>query len=147
MTSLASERAAVVAVIDPDANAAGALTSSWVDMSQYRSVMAILQSGTLGTSGTLDFKLQQATDSSGTGNKDITGKAITQFVKASNDDDQAIINCKSEELDVQNDFAFVAMVHTMAVATGDSSAIMLGFDPVHHPANLNDLASVQEIIA
>jgi hypothetical protein len=38
--------------------------------------------GVLGASATVDAKLQQATDNSGTGVKDVTGKAITQLVKA-----------------------------------------------------------------
>jgi hypothetical protein len=41
-------------------------------------ILAVLQSGALGTSD-LDAKLQQAKDSSGTGAKDVTGKAITQL--------------------------------------------------------------------
>ena len=147
MTRLASERVAVVAVIDPDANAAGALTSAWVDMSLFERVMAIAMTGVLGTSATLDLKLVQATDGSGTGVKDITGKAIAQLVKASNDDDQAVINCMAEELDVEGGFTHVAMVHTVGTATSDSAAILLGVDATYQPASDNDLASVQEIVA
>lgn len=144
--SLPSERIAVVGTIDPDANAAGAVTSDYGDAGKFGSFMAIAQSGILGTAATLDLKLVQATDSSGTGVKDITGKALTQLVKASNDDDQAIINVRAEELDVANGFAFVAMVHTVATATSDSSAILLGLDPRHGPASDFDLASVVEIV-
>ena len=147
MNTLPSEAAAVVAVIDPDANAAGALTSAYVSMSDFESIQAIILSGTMGTSGTLDAKLVQATDSSGTGVKDITGKAITQMVKATNDDDQAVINCRAEELDAANGFDHVALVLTTAVATGDSAAVVMGHNPRFAPASDNDLASVVEIVS
>ena len=147
INALGSERAAVAAVIDPDANTAAAYTSAYVSMSTFNQVLAIVQTGTLGSSATVDFKLVQATDSSGTSVKDISGKAITQLVKASNDDDQAVINCRSEELDVANGFDYVAMTLTVGTATSDASAIMLGMSPRYAPASDNDLASVQEIVS
>ena len=147
INALGSERAAVAAVIDPDANTAAAYTSAYVSMSTFNQVLAIVQTGTLGSSATVDFKLVQATDSSGTSVKDISGKAITQLVKASNDDDQAVINCRSEELDVANGFDYVAMTMTVGTATSDCSAIMLGMTPRYAPASDNDLAAVQEIIS
>ena len=147
INSLGSERAAGVAVVDPDANTAAAYTSAYVSMSDFNQVLAIVQTGVLGSSATVDFKLVQATDSGGTSSKDISGKAITQLVKASNDDDQAVINCRSEELDVANGFDYVAMVMTVGTATSDTSAIMLGMTARYAPASDNDLASVQEIVS
>lgn len=146
--ALPSERVAVGGVIDPDANAAGALTSDYISMGEFQSAMAICLAGTLGSSGTLDMKLVQATDSSGTGVKDISGKAITQLTQAGTDaDKQAIINVRAEELDVANGFDHVAIVLTTATATSDSAAILLGCDPRNGPASDNDLASVDEIVA
>lgn len=147
INSLGSERAAVVAVVDPDENSAAAYTSAYVSMSTFNQVLAIVQTGVLGSSATVDFKLVQATDSSGTSSKDISDKSITQLVKASNDDDQAVINCRSEELDVDNGFDYVAMVMTVGTAASDTSAIMLGMTPRYAPASDNDLASVQEIVS
>lgn len=145
---LPSERCAVLAVIDPDANAAGALTSDWADASKFERMMAIIMAGTFGSSGTLAAKLQQAQDSSGTGAKDITGKAITTLTDAGTDSDkQSIINAKAEDLDVANGFQFIAIVLTTAVATGDSGAILLGFDARYGNADDFDLASVDEIVA
>lgn len=145
--AIPSERAAVLGVIDPDANAAGALTSDWGDLTLFESAMAIVMAGTLGASATLDAKLQQATDSSGTGAKDITGKSITQLTQAGTDSDkQAIINVRAEELDLDNGFTHVAIVMTTATATSDSGAILLGFNPRSGPASDNDLASVDEIV-
>jgi hypothetical protein len=147
MNKLGSESVAVGGVIDPDANAAGALTSDYVSMDNFETAMAIIMAGTLGSSGTLDAKLVQATDSSGTGSKDITGKSITQLTQAGTDSDkQAIINVRAEELDVDNSFNHVAITMTTATATSDSAAILLGMNPRRAPASDNDLASVDEIV-
>lgn len=143
---LPSDRARVAATIDPDAYAASTVTSDWVDMADFESIMAIVFAGELGASATLDAKLRQATDGSGTGAKDITGKAITQLTKAGTDDDkQAIINCYADELDVNNGFTHVQLSMTVGVAASDAGAVILGFDSRYGPAT--DLASVDEIVA
>lgn len=147
MNSLASERAAVLATIDPDVTTASTVVSDYCDMSKFGRVMAILLAGTLGSSATLNAKLVQATDASGTSVKDITGKAITELTEAGTDSDkQAIINCMAEELDVEGGFTHVALSVTVAVATSDIGAVVLGFDARHEPASDNDLASVDEIV-
>ena len=147
-TLLPSDRAAVVATIDPDAYTAATYVSDWVSMADYEKIMAIVMAGDLGASATLDAKLRQATDSSGTGAKDITGKAITQLTQAGTDSDkQAVINCTAEELDVAGGFTHVALSMTVATATSDAGAIIIGLNPRFGPASDNDLASVDEIVA
>lgn len=142
-----SEAIAIVAVIDPDANAAGALTSTWVPAKDFLAFMAICLAGTLGASATLDFKLQQATDASGTGAKDITGKAITQLTQAGTDSDkQAVINLLVEELDVDGGFTHVAMILTTGTATSDGGAVLLGTDARYAPASDTDISTVDEIV-
>ena len=146
--SLPSERVAVLATIDPDALTAATHTSDWGDLTKFGTGMAVIAVGTLGTSATVDAKLQQATDSSGTGAKDITGKSITQLTDAGSDDDkQAIINIRAEELDVDNSFTHVRISLTVATATSDGGAVLLGLDSRHGPASDNDLASVDEIVS
>jgi len=145
---LASEGVAVGAVIDPDVLTATAFTSTWMSMEVFENAMAIVMAGTLGSSATLDAKLLQATDASGTGSKDITGKAITQLTQAGTDSDkQAIINCRAEELDLDNDFDHIAISLTVAVATSDACAVLLGLNARYKPASDNDVASVDEIVA
>ncbi|MBL3704613.1 hypothetical protein GI582_18100 [Sulfitobacter sp. BDSS02] len=146
-TQLPSDRVAVVGVIDPDANAAGTLTTGWISMSDFQSVMAVVQAGTLGSNATIDAKLEQASDASGTGAKDIEGAAITQLTKAGGDDDkQAVIYCNGEDLDLKNNFSHVRLSMTIGTANSDSSAIVLGLDPRYAPASNGDLASVAEIV-
>lgn len=147
MNALPSEQAAVLGVIDPDATAAGTVTSDWCSMAQFESIMAVVMAGTLGSSATVDAKLEQATDSSGTGAKDVSGSAITQLTQAGSDDDkQVVINCRAADLDVSNGFDHVRLSITVATATSDAGGIVLGFGPRHAPASDNDLASVDEIV-
>lgn len=144
----ASEVAAVVEAIDPDATAAGTVTTGWVDASEFDRFLAIVQAGTLGTSATLDAKLEQATDSSGTGAKDISGKAITQLTQGSPDDSdkQALINLRQSELDLNNDFTHFRLSVTVATATSDAGGVVLGFFPNHAPASDDDASTVAEIV-
>jgi len=147
MNTLGSECVAVGGMIDPDANTAGALTSDYVSMNDFETVMAVIMAGTLGASATLDAKLVQATDSSGTGVKDISGKAITQLTQAGTDSDkQAVINCRAEDLDIDNSFTHVAIIMTTATATSDSAAVLLGLNPRRAPASDYDLSTVDEIV-
>ncbi|MBE1208115.1 hypothetical protein [Aminobacter carboxidus] len=134
--ALLSEQTSVVGVIDPDANAAGTLTTGWIDMATYGGLLAIIMAGDLGTSATIDAKLQQASDSSGTGAKDVTGKAITQLTQAGTDksNKQALINMRAEELDRSNGFTHVRLSMTTATATSDSGAIVLGMRARYSPA-------------
>ena len=142
---LASQRQEVAATIDPDAYTAATYVSDYVSMSDYGRIQAVVMAGTMGASATIDAKLVQATDSSGTGAKDITGKAITQLVKATDDDKQAIINLQSEELDVNNSFTHVALSITVGTATSDVGGIVLGTDARF--TGTAQLASVAEIVA
>lgn len=144
---LPSNEAVLAGVIDPDLNTAGTLTTGWINMGLYESIQAIIMAGALGTNATLDAKLEQASDGSGTGAKDISGKAITQLTQAGTDesDKQAIINCRSDELDVNNGFSYVRLSMTVAVASSDSAGLVLGHHARYQPAT--DIASVAEVVS
>ena len=142
-----SAQAGIVGVIDPDAYGAGAQNTPWIDMSQFEALLAIIQAGTLGTSATLDAKLQEAQDASGTGAKDIAGKAIAQLTQAGGDSDkQALINVHAQELDVEGGFTHVRLQITIGVAASDAAGLVQGFYPRYGPASDQDLASVDEIV-
>jgi hypothetical protein len=144
MNAKPNDEATLVGVIDPDAYAAAAYSTAWVDMGDYNAIQAVVMAGTLGSSATLDAKLEQATDSSGTGVKDITGKAITQLTQAGTDSDkQAIILLRDDELDVANAFTHARLTMTVGTATSDAGAIVLGHYARYTPAAL---ASVDEVV-
>lgn len=144
---LGSDQVQIVGVIDPDANAAGTLTTAWVAMKDFQQLLAIVMVGDLGSSATVNAKLQQAQDASGTGAKDITGKAISQLTQAGTDksNKQTIINLFSDELDVNGGFSHVRLSMTTATATSDSGALLLGLAASY--SGDQDLSSVDQIVA
>lgn len=143
----ASDEFAPLACIDPDAYAAGAVTTGWISASLFHRFMAVIMAGDLGTSATLDAKIEQASDSSGTGAKDLTGAAITQLTEAGGDSNkQAIINFRADELDLAGGFSHVRLSMTVATATSDAAAMLFGTTARYEPASQNDAASVAEIV-
>ena len=142
----ASELLAILATIDPASQAVGTATTGWVSVANHHGLLAVLQTGVLGASATLDAKLQQATDSSGTGAKDVSGKAITQIVKASGDNKQALINVKPEELDTVNGFGFVRVTVAVGVAASITGAQLLGVNPRYAPADAGNQAAVVQVV-
>jgi hypothetical protein len=139
-----SEGLALLATLDPASVSASTVTTSWIDQSMYFAVMAVIQTGVLGASATVDAKLQQATDNSGTGAKDVTGKSITQIVKASGDNKQVIINLKEADLDTEGNFRFVRLSLTVGVAASIVNALLFGAIPRFMPVS-NQAATVQVI--
>jgi len=142
--SLGSEQWAVIGVVDPDANSAAAYDTDEIDMALWHRIQAIVLVGTMASSSTVDFKLQDS-DASGGTFSDITGKAITQLTQAGTDSDkQAIVNCRFDELNT--DARYVKGVLTVATAASDSGVVILGM-PRYAPASDNDLSSVDEIVS
>ncbi len=145
-----SDAVAVVGTVDPDALTATTHDTDWVDLRDFEKLMAIITWGSLGENATIDAKLREATDSSGTSAQDITSKAITQIDNAltpQSEDQQAIINLSGDEMDVADGFTHVSLRITVATATSDGAGLLLGFNPRYGPASDRDLSSVVEIIA
>lgn len=141
---LPSDRARIAGVIDPDAYAAGTYTTGWVSMADYNSILAIVAVGTMASTSTVDAKIEEAKDSSGTDAQDLTGKAITQLTEAGTDSDkQALINVRSEEL--TDLFTHVRLSMTVATAASDAGGLVLGFDARYEPET--DATSVDEIVS
>ena len=144
--SKASEMLAILATIDPASQSAGTATTGWVSVANHHGLLAVVQTGVLGTLATVDAKLQQATDSSGAGAKDVAGRAITQIVKATGDNKQALINLKPEELDTINGFGFVRVALTVGVAASITGAQLLGVNPRFAPADAGNQAAVVQVV-
>ena len=138
-----SERIAVVAAIDPDAYATGTQGTDTVDMRYHDRVMFIVQVGTLGSSATVDFKVQESAN--GTSWSDLSGKSITQLTDAGSDDDkQAIVEVAAAEL--SSGKRYLRGVLTIGTASSDAGVIALG-DCRYEPVEDFDLSSVDEIVA
>ncbi|MCZ2112793.1 MAG: hypothetical protein LC131_02900 [Anaerolineae bacterium] len=141
-----TEALAVVACIDPDAYGTGAQTSDWIDMSKFERVAFIVQAGTLGSSATLDFKVQQSKLANGSSPADISGKAITQLTEAGTDSDkQVVVSVEASEL--SDGYRYIAGLMTVGVASSDAGVVAVAMNPNYGPVSDYDLASVAELVA
>lgn len=141
-----AELLSVLATIDPVSQAPGTITTGWLSAANHERFQAIVQTGVLGAAATLDGKLQQATDNAGSNAKDITGKALTQIVKATGDNKQALINLRAEELDLANNFTFFRLSLTVGTAASLLSAVVQGGVAKNAPASaLNQAGVVQNV--
>lgn len=112
------------AVLSPTVQAAGTARLGWVNMGSYNRVQCAVHVGGLGTAGTVDAVIQQATDTSGTGAKALaTTKTATQ-ITASNKG--CIIDVKGPELDVNNNFNCISMLITVATSSAQIAGTILG---------------------
>lgn len=147
-----SNRGVLVGVVDPDRYAPATLTTGWISLATFGAIEAIIAWGDLSTLDTINAKLEQASSSGGTGAKDISGKAITEVDSSDSPiphNKQAIINCRADELDVNNSFTHVRLSITFAstsspVSVSYITAMVLGFDARFQPAT--DATSVVEVV-
>ena len=131
--------------IDPVSQAAGTVTTAWLSAADFPVYMARLGVGALGSSATVDAKIQQATDSSGTGAKDLSGSAITQLTKAGSDDNkQVLINFRADRLDINNSFKYFRLSATVATAACLIAAEVYGLGAYNFPGS--HVSSVDEVV-
>lgn len=141
-----AEALSLLATIDPISQGVGTITTGWIPAANHERFLALVQTGLMGASGTLDGKLQQAQDSGGTGVKDVTGKALVQILKAAGDNKQAEINLRAEELDLANNFTYFRLSLTIGTAASLLSGSVLGGVAKNAPASaLNQAGVVQNI--
>jgi hypothetical protein len=141
-----SERAAILAVVNPASQGAGTANSGWIPVSLFDRIVAELMVGAFGASATVDAKFQQATSSGGAGAKDITGKAITQMVAAGGNNRQAIVEVSETDLDVNNGFAFVQFSVTVGTAATLIAATVKGVNARYQPASAYNATSVAQVV-
>lgn len=140
-----SEQLALLGSVHPQSVASGAtVTTGWVSASKFGAIMAMINTGALGTTSTVDAKLEQATTVAGAGQKDIAGSAMTQLVKTGGENSvvftQAMCNIG---LDHNNGYQFVRASVTVGVASAFISASLLGCNPVYSPCNNFNVGVVQ----
>lgn len=148
VNNMPSDISAVVGVIDPDATTASTVETGWVEAADFHSFLGVVFAGALGSSATVDAKIEQATDGSGSDAKDLSGSDIAQLTQAGTDqsDKQALIQFRPDDLDVDNGFTHVRLSVTVGTATSDAGGVLLGFGPRYGPASDSDAASVEEIV-
>lgn len=141
-----SEQVAVLATLDPVSQGAATVTTGWVSMGKFARLVALIGVGAMTATSTVDAKLQQATDAAGTGAKDIANKAITQLLAAGGNNRQVEIDLRDDELDVNNNFAFVRLSITVAAAASLIQAALIGAVPRNGLASDSNQAGVVQIV-
>ena len=145
MSSLPSERAAVVATVDPIDGNNTTIKTDAVDLSKFREAMFVLLTGVMASSSTIAaIKLQESATTTDGDFSDISGKTIAD---RDNDDDaqQFVINIKSDEL--TSGKRYVRMVATCSAHSILVAMIGLGLVPRFAPGSDDDLSSVIAITA
>lgn len=139
-----TDRMALVAQTQPGAVAPATVSTPWLDIHLAARFLAIIVVGTIGSGGTVDAKIEQATDDAGAGAKDVEGKAMAQLSQAGDNDSdsQVLIDLATADFDIDGGFGFVRLSVTVAGASAGLSASMLAIDPREMPPE--QAASVAE---
>jgi hypothetical protein len=139
----ASEQVAVLDVINPTSQGVSNATTAWILAANFQKFLALIQVGAFGASATLDANIKQATDSSGTGAKNIgSGRAIVQALAAGGNNKVFTIDLDAQELDVANSFNYIQLTVTVGTAATLTSAQLLGFIARNYPASAYNAAAV-----
>lgn len=142
-----SARVGIAGVIPAQQAAPGVVNSGFVDMRNFYAVLASLNVGVIGAAGTVDAKIEQATDANGAGVKPVPGLAVVQLAKAGGDNRQAGINVRQEDLDKNGGFRFVRVSVTVGGAATFLSATLTGFDARYGASNANQLGTAAPAIS
>jgi len=140
-----NDSVAVVSVIQPQvitAGATGVLTAA-IDMKDMTEVVFVAQSGTLGTSGTLDVSAV-ASDTSGGTYTALTGKAATQLVKATDDNKLVVIHVTEADVAAAGK-RFVKFKIAAGTANATAGGVALGV-PQSGKAGASNLAAVAQVL-
>lgn len=119
----------------------------YLPMKNYDRCMVYVELGTWDSSDDLDeFRLQQASDSSGTGVKDLTTDASGGNYDTDNpldaDGDFGIIEVRAEDLDVNNDFNHIRLYVAEGGNTGPDNitGFVMRYDYAHPQKELQGAA-------
>jgi len=120
----------------------------WLSMEGYNRVMAYVEIGTWDSGDDLDeCRLQQASDSSGTGAKDLTSDASGGNYDTDNpvdaDGNFVILEARAEDFDTDNDFSYVRLYVAEGGNTGvdNVNAVLIRYDYSYPQKELQGAAS------
>ena len=139
-----NDNVAIAGVIQSQAITAGAtgVLTAAIDMSKFSNLVAVIESGTLGTSGTLDAKFVESDASGGTYTA-ISGRAITQLVKATDDNKVCLLELKASNIGSGKRYVKLNLVAGTANAT--SAAGVLGVPLGGYDGNDNNVTIAEAV--
>lgn len=134
------EQVYVQQVSPPAVTTTATVPASYIDVTNFERFVFLISAGALGTSATVDAQVVQATAAAGTGSKNITGAAITQLTDT-DDNKWVAVEVQSDQLDIANDFRYVAITVTVA-NTATLEVLFIGLNPRRVPVT----ASGDEVV-
>jgi hypothetical protein len=141
MSSLPSERIAVVATVDPIDGNNTTIKTDAVDVSKFHEAMFVLMTGVMNDSATVTGIAVQESATTSDGDFAAMSPAKTASNLAGTDDgEQVVLEVKAEELTAGK--RYVRLVATVSAHSVLIAAIGLGLLPRFGPASDDDLASV-----
>ncbi|WP_130470640.1 hypothetical protein [Candidatus Magnetaquicoccus inordinatus] len=140
-----TEGLAVVGKIDPASLSPGSTNTGYTDAKGFTRFVAALSVGAITATGTLDAKIQQATDANGSGAKDVTGLAMRQILAGNGSNQQVIFKASARNLDLKNGFTFLTLSVTAGTAASVVSAVVVGIEPSYEPTRRN-VPTVRQVI-
>ncbi|WP_406699242.1 hypothetical protein V5E97_10230 [Singulisphaera sp. Ch08] len=118
-----------------------------IDLSKFRQVLFVIDSGTLGASGTLDFQVKGATTAAGS-YAAISGSAITQLVKATDDNKYAVVMVTAEKVQALGlNYAFIKGSLLPGTAAANSAVVVLGELARFEPTSSNNATTVAQTVS
>lgn len=128
-TNRYSEEVALLAA-DLESGVSAEQNTGWIAIGTYQRVVVEIHAPTVGTS--IDADIEIATDSSGTGVVDMTGKSITQLT----DTGSVLIEINSEEFNQSNVYYTHMQVETTPAGTCDYVVLVKGLSPRFAPVTV-----------
>lgn len=126
----------VAGILFPANRPAGAHDTDWLLMEEFQRAIALLKVGEMAQGTTVDLVVQQAQDVNGTGQAAIAGKAIAQLTQAGGDaDSMVIIEVRTEEMDVNNDYNYIRAVLTIANGNVQTDLMVNRFIATYPPVS------------
>lgn len=147
MTQYFSQGIAIAAdgIHSASQSAAEKLTAA-VDLSKWRQVLFVIDAGTLGASGTLDFQVKGATSAAGTYTA-IPSTAVTQLVKATDDNKYVEVSVRTDAVNALGlSYTHIKGSLLPGTAASNSAVFVLGEATRFEPASDSDDATVKQIL-
>ncbi|TXH18872.1 MAG: hypothetical protein E6R03_01430 [Hyphomicrobiaceae bacterium] len=140
------DKVTLVGTIDPASVSVGSVNTDVIDMSKFHKALFVLTTGVLGASATVDFGIYGDTASGGSFATPVTGKAITQIVKASGDNVQTFVEVNGNDLRLQG-FTHIRGKLTVGTAASIAAVTVLATEFNYGTADDNKLSTLGQIVA
>lgn len=118
-----STQVPLLAALPPLSQGATTRSTGWIPVSTAFQFMAAISVGVLGSSATVNAKLEQATSAAGAGAKDVPGKAITEIDE---NNKTAVIVASHNDIDMTNGFTHIRLSVTVGTAASLTAAALYG---------------------